>query len=328
MPAVHLPADRIAVPPILRMAAGRLALAIPMLFVVATATFFLQQLVPGDPGSFILGKDATPTEIRQFDKSLGLNRPLLVRYATWLGRAVRGDFGVSWTSHAPVTQTVLAAAPITLSLAVLVMILIVPAAMALGTAAALSRGTIDRVLQAIAGLAIALPNFWLGVSLVLLLAVDLHVFPATGYTGLSDPGQWLRSLALPVLALAVGPMMGLALQVRGAMIDQLARDYIRSLRAAGLSRRVVLFRHALRNSMPPVITTIGFQVLGLLAGAVVIEQLFNLPGLGTILVTSVSAHDVPLVQGAVLLFSVVVVVVNLLTDVAAAMLNPKARARA
>jgi peptide/nickel transport system permease protein len=310
------------------MAAGRLALAIPMLFAVATATFFLQQLVPGDPGSFILGKDASPAEIRQFDDSLGVSRPLLAQYGSWLGHAVRGDFGVSWTSRAPVTQTLLAAAPITLSLALLVMILIVPAAIALGTAAALSRGFIDRVLQSIAGLAIALPNFWLGVGLVLLLAVDLRVFPATGYTGLSDPGQWLRSLTLPVLALAAGPMMGLMLQVRGAIIDQLSKDYIRSLRAAGLPRRVVLFRHALRNSMPPVITTIGFQVLGLLAGAVVIEQLFNLPGLGTILVTSVSAHDVPLVQGTVVLFSVVVVAVNLLTDIAAAMLNPKARARA
>lgn len=313
--------------PIVSMAAGRLALAVPMLFVVATATFFLQQLVPGDPGSFILGSDATPAEIRQFDSSLGVNRPLLVQYGTWLGRAVRGDLGASWTSHAPVTQTLLTAAPITLSLAALVMIVIVPSGIAIGAAAALGRGLLDRIVQGLAGLAIALPNFWLGVGLVLLLAVDTGLFPATGYTGLSDPAQWLRSLALPVLALAIGPMMGLALQVRGAMLDELAKDYVRVLRAAGLPRRAVLFRHALRNGMAPVITTIGFQVLGLLAGAVVIEQLFNLPGLGTILVTGVTAHDVPLVQGAVLLFAIVVVVVNLLTDVAAALLNPKTRAR-
>jgi peptide/nickel transport system permease protein len=314
--------------PILRMAASRLALAVPMLFVVATATFFLQRLVPGDPGSFILGNQATPAEIRQFDDSLGLSRPLLVQYGTWLGRAVRGDFGTSWVTHAPVTQTLLSAAPVTLSLALLVVILIVPAAIALGTAAALRGGLADRGLQAIAGVAIALPNFWLGVGLVLFLGVDLRVFPATGYTGLSDPGQWLRSLVLPVLALAIGPMMGLALQVRSAMLTELSKDYVRSLRAAGLPRRAVLFRHVLRNTMPPVITTIGFQILGLLAGAVVIEQLFNLPGLGTILVTGVSSHDVPLVQGAVLLIAAVVVVVNLLTDIAVALLNPKARARA
>jgi peptide/nickel transport system permease protein len=314
-------------PPILKMALGRLALALPMLFAVATATFFLQQLVPGDPGSFILGKDATPAEIRQFDASLGVNRPVLAQYGSWLGRAIRGNLGTSWTTHSPVTQTLLAAAPITLSLAVLVMIVIVPLGVMLGTAAALSRGTLDRLLQGSAGFAIALPNFWIGTGLVLLLAVDLRVFPATGYTGLSDPAQWLRSLVLPVAALAVGPMMGLALQVRGAMIDVLSKDYIRSLRAAGLPPRSVLFRHALRNAMPPVITTIGFQLLGLLAGAVVIEQLFNLPGIGTVLVTSVSAHDVPLVQGAVLLFAVAVVAVNLLTDIAAAAANPRARGR-
>jgi peptide/nickel transport system permease protein len=204
----------------------------------------------------------------------------------------------------------------------------VPAAIALGTAAALRRGLLDRAFQAIAGVAIALPNFWLGVGLVLFLAVDLRVFPATGYTGLSDPAQWLRSLVLPVLALGIGPLMGLALQVRGAMIDELSKDYVRSLRAAGLPRRSVLFRHVLRNTMPPVVTTIGFQVIGLLAGAVVIEQLFNLPGLGTLLVTGVSSHDVPLVQGVVLLLAGVVVAVNLLTDIAVAVLNPKSRGQA
>jgi peptide/nickel transport system permease protein len=299
-----------------------------MLFVVATATFFLQRLVPGDPGSFILGNQAPPAEIRQFDNSLGLSRPLLAQYASWLGRAIQGDFGTSWVTHAPVTATLLSAAPITLSLALLVVLLIVPTAIALGTAAALRRGPLDRAFQAIAGVAIALPNFWLGVGLVLFLAVDLRVFPATGYTGLSDPAQWLRSLVLPVLALGIGPLMGLALQVRGAMIDELSKDYVRSLRAAGLPRRSVLFRHVLRNTMPPVVTTIGFQVIGLLAGAVVIEQLFNLPGLGTLLVTGVSSHDVPLVQGVVLLLAGVVVAVNLLTDVAVAVLNPKSRGQA
>jgi peptide/nickel transport system permease protein len=157
--------------------------------------------------------------------------------------------------------------------------------------------------------------------------VDARLFPATGYASLSDPAQWLHALVLPVLALALGMTMSLALQVRSAMIDVLARNYIRALRAAGLSRRSVLFKHALRNCMAPVVTTVGFQLLGLLAGAVVIEQLFNLPGLGSVLLTGVTEHDVPLVQGAVLLFAVFVVVVNLLTDVAAAALNPRARGR-
>jgi peptide/nickel transport system permease protein len=315
------------VTPVIRAALGRLVLAIPMLFVVATATFFLQQLVPGDPGTFILGNEASPAEIRQFDAGLGLNKPILEQYGTWLGRAIRGNLGMSWTSRSPVTQTLLAAAPITLSLTVLAIVVIVCLGVPLGTLAALHAGAVDRFFQAFAGFAIALPNFWLGVGLVLFLAVDARLFPATGYASLSDPAQWLHALVLPVLALAFGMTMSLALQVRSAMIDVLSRDYIRSLRAAGLSRRSVLFRHALRNCMAPVVTTVGFQLLGLLAGAVVIEQLFNLPGLGSVLLTGVTEHDVPLVQGAVLLFAVFVVVVNLLTDVAAAALNPRARGR-
>lgn len=314
-------------PPLVRLVLGRLALALPMLFVVGTATFFLQQLVPGDPGTFILGKDASPAEIRQFDAGLGLDRPVLVQYGAWLGHAIRGSFGVSWTTRSPVAQTLLAAAPITLSLTMLAIVVIVVLGVPLGTLAALRPGPVDRAFQGVAGFTMALPNFWLGVGLVLVLAVDLGFFPATGYTGLSAPGQWLRSLVLPVLALAAGMAMGLALQVRSAMIDVLGRDYIRSLRAAGLPRHSVLFKHALRNCMAPVVTTIGFQLLGLLAGAVVIEQLFNLPGLGSVLVNGVTEHDVPVVQGAVLLFAVFVVVVNLLTDVAAAALNPRARGR-
>ncbi len=309
------------------MALGRLVLAVPMLLAVATATFFLQQLVPGDPGSFILGNEASPAEIRSFDAGLGLNRPVLEQYGSWLSRAIRGDLGMSWTSHSPVTQTLLAAAPITLSLTLLAIVLIVCAGVPLGTLMALHPGPVDRIFQAFAGFAMALPNFWLGVGLVLILAVHVHLFPATGYTGLADPAQWLHTLVLPVLALAFGMTMSLALQVRSAMIDVLARDYIRSLRAAGLPGRSVLFKHALRNCMAPVVTTVGFQLLGLLAGAVVIEQLFNLPGLGSVLISGVTEHDVPLVQGAVLLFAVFVVVVNLLTDVAAAVLNPRARDR-
>jgi peptide/nickel transport system permease protein len=309
------------------MAAGRLVLAIPMLFVVATATFFLQALVPGDPGSFILGKDASPAEIRQFDVSLGVNRPLLVQYASWLGRAVRGSFGMSWTTRSPVASSLLAALPVTLSLAGLALIVIVVAGVLLGTLAALRPGPVDRFIQGAAGLSLSVPNFWLGVGLVLLLAIKTSLFPATGYVSLSSPAQWLHSLVLPVVALAAAPAVSLGLQVRSAMIDVLATDYIRNLTAAGLSRRSVLYKHALRNCMAPVATTIGFQLLGLLAGAVVIEQLFNLPGLGSLLITSVTQHDVPLVQGAVVLFAVFVVGVNLITDVSVAMLNPKARGR-
>ncbi|MBO2448690.1 ABC transporter permease [Actinomadura barringtoniae] len=307
---------------------GRLLLALPMLLIVATATFFLVQLVPGDPGSFILGSGASGEQVAELNASLGLDRPVLDQFQTWLGAAARGDLGTSWINRAPVVETLAAALPVTLSLTGLAIVVIVVAGVGLGTWAALRPGWLDRLLQGTAGLAIAVPNFWLGVGLLLLFAVHLSLFPASGYVPLSSPGEWLRSLTLPVLTLAVGPAFALALQVRRAMIDVLAKDYIRSLRAAGLPRRSVLFKHALRNCMAPVVTVIGFQVLGLIAGAVLIEQLFNLPGLGGVMLTSVTQHDVPVVQGAVLLFAVFVVLINLLIDVGAALLNPRARERA
>jgi peptide/nickel transport system permease protein len=226
-----------------------------------------------------------------------------------------------------VASALLAALPVTLSLTALTLVVILVAGVLLGTLAALRPGLADRGFQAVAGFMIALPNFWLGVGLVLALAVKTSLFPATGYVSLASPAQWLHSLVLPVIALAAAPTVSLALQVRSAMIDVLGQDYMRNLAAAGLPRRSVLFKHGLRNCMAPVVTTIGFQLLGLLAGTVVIEQLFNLPGLGSLLIASVTQHDVPLVQGAVLLYATFVVVINMLTDIAAAMLSPRARGR-
>ncbi|WP_425839295.1 ABC transporter permease [Streptomyces fractus] len=313
--------------PMPRLALTRLGLAVPMLFVVATATFFLEQLVPGDPGSFILGQDASHAQIADFNASIGVDRPILTQYGTWLGNAVQGDFGASWVSRSQVVDTLTGALPVTLSLAALALLVIVVGGIALGTYAALRPGWIDRFVQGAAGLIIALPNFWLGLGLILVLAVKASLLPPAGYVSLTSPGQWLQSLILPVVALAIGPLVVLALQVRSAMVDVLAKDYIRTLRAAGLPHRSVLYRHALRNCMPPVLTTIGFQLLGLLAGTVIIEQMFNLPGLGSVMLNSVNQHDVPVVQGIVLLLAVFVVLVNLLTDVGATALNPRARER-
>ncbi|MER6327306.1 ABC transporter permease [Streptomyces coelicoflavus] len=311
--------------PLLRLALGRLGLAVPMLFVVAAATFFLVQLVPGNPGSFVLGQDASPQQIDEFNASLGVDRPLGAQFATWLGHAVQGDFGVSWISQSDVVSTLTSALPVTLSVAVLALSVIVVGGVVLGTYAALRPGWIDRAVQAVSGLVIAVPNFWLGAGLILLFAEKAGVLPPAGYEPLSSPGEWLRSLVLPVAALAVGPLVVLALQVRSAMIDVLAKDYIRTLRAAGLAPRSVLYKHALRNCMAPVLTTIGFQMLGLLAGTVIIEQLFNLPGLGSVMLSSVVQQDVPMVQGIVLLFAVFVIVINLLTDMGTLVLNPRAR---
>lgn len=310
-----------------RQAGYRVVAAIPLLFIVLSASFFLQQLIPGNIASYVLGSTATSEQRRQFDASLGLDRPLGARYLSAIGNALHGNLGNSWVSGQSVAHQVLAAVPVTVTLALLAMAVIVLLGVALGTWAAVRRGRpADRVIQSVTGIGSAVPNFWVAVVLVLLLAIKIRVFPATGYVPFADsPGLWLSSLVLPVAALAIAPLAAVVLQVRSAMSDVLATPYVRSLRALGLPRHRILLKHALRNAAAPVVTTLGFQLLGLLAGAVVIEQLFNLPGVGTLLLTGVLAHDVPVVQGTVMFFAVAVVVVNLLVDLAVAALNPRVR---
>jgi peptide/nickel transport system permease protein len=309
------------------VAARRIALAIPLLFVVLTATFLLQQLIPGDPASFVLGSGSTAAQRDQLDASFGLHRDLITQYFSTFGNALRGEFGKSWVNGETVGHTVTTALPVTLSLAALASILTLIVGTALGAWAALRRGRpTDRALQLLAGAGTAIPNFWVAIGLVYLLAIKTKTFPATGYVPLTQsPSAWFHSLVLPVLALSLAPLGPVFLQTRSAMADVLARDYIRSLRAIGLSPWRQVGKHALRNAAGPIVTTMGFNVVGLLAGTVVVEQIFNLPGLGTVLLTGVQAHDVPVVQGVVVFFAVVVVLVNLTVDLAVALLNPRAR---
>ena len=299
-----------------------------MLFVVITATFFLQQLIPGDPASFVLGDQSTQAQRASFDASLGLHRPLINQYGTQLVHDLEGNLGTSWTNgNEPVSQLITSALPVTLSLALLATVVTAIAGFGLGTIAALRRGRpLDRAAQGLAGISTGLPNFWLAIVLALLLAVDVHLFPATGFVSITtSPASWLDSLVLPVIALSFAAMAGVLLQVRSSMIDVLGQDFIRSLKACGVPRRRIIFKHALRNGSIPVVTTLGFLFVGLLSGTVVIEQVFNLAGLGSVLLLAVVTHDVPTVQGVVIVFAVIVVVVNVIVDVCAALLNPRIR---
>lgn len=307
----------------------RLLLSIPMLFVVVTATFFLEQLIPGDPASFVLGGHATKAQLNQFDASLGLHRPLLDQYGSQLWALLHGNLGSSWTDGGQsVASMIRAALPVTISLAVVATLVTALLGLAFGTLAAVRRGGwSDRSVQGLAGLSTGLPNFWVAIVLVLLLAIDVRAFPATGFVALtSSPSGWLDALILPVAALSLGAIASVTLQVRSSMIDVLQQDYIRTLAACGLPRRRILFKHALRNGSIPVVASIGFLFVGLLSGTVAIEQVFNLPGLGSLLMQAVVTHDIPAVQGVVIVFAVIVVVVNLVVDVVAAALNPRLRA--
>ncbi|WP_194909637.1 ABC transporter permease [Catenulispora rubra] len=310
-----------------KVIARRLALAIPLLLVVLTATFLLQQLIPGDPAAFVLGSSSTADQRTQLDASFGLHRPLPAQYFSTFGHALKGDLGKSWTSGESVAHAVATALPVTLSLAVLATLLTFVLGTALGMLAAVRQGgRVDRAVQLAAATASAIPGFWVAIGLVFLFAIKAGAFPATGYVPLSQsPGLWLHSLVLPVVALALAPLGPVVLQARSAMVDVLGRDYIRSLRALGLPPWRIVLKHALRNAAAPVVTTMGFNLIGLLAGTVLIEQVFSLPGLGSVLLTGVLGHDVPVVQGVVVFFAVAVVVVNLAVDLLVALLNPKAR---
>lgn len=310
----------------LRVIGRRLLVAIPMLFVIASLTFLLVSLIPGDPAVGILGPDATPAQVAALRESLGLNRPLFVQYVDWMLHAVTGDLGTSIQTGRPVVELIGERLPITISIAILGIIVTVVLGVLLGLLGALRGGWVGKAAQLISVLGVSIPGFWLGILLVLVFSVSLAWLPATGYIPLTDsPGEWLRSLVLPVITVALAGVAAVARQTRASMNDALAKDYVRTLLASGTPRSTVIFTHALRNASIPVVTSLGFQFITIFGGAFIIEQVFALPGLGQLTVSAVSNHDIPLIQGVVLLSAVLVIVVNLVVDLLYSWLNPKVR---
>ncbi|WP_106403252.1 ABC transporter permease [Actinocorallia populi] len=304
----------------------RLAAGVVLVFVIATATFFLTGLTGSDPAQRIAGTQAGAAQVAAKRHELGLDRPLVERYADWLGHAVRGDLGTSWFTNQPVSRVVGEALPVSLSLVLAAILLTAAVSIVLGVAAAVRGGWADRVLQVVSVVAFAVPNFLVGMILALVFAVQLGLFPAIGYVKPSvDPAGWLASITLPALALAIGAIATVAAQTRGSMIDVLRQDYIRTLRSRGLPARSVLLKHALRNAAPASLTVLSLQFIALIGGAVVIEQVFGLTGIGERATSAASQGDVPLVLGVVVVTVVLVVIVNLLADVLLGWLNPKVR---
>lgn len=304
----------------------RLAAAIVMLFVVSTVTFLLVRLDPADPANSFLGGFASASQRAAIDHRLGIDRPILVQYKDWLWNALHGDLGNSLMTSQPVKQMIAQALPTTISLAVSATLLAFLIGIAIGLVSALRGGLLDSAVQGIGVFLGAVPNYWLAVFLVAFLAVQVRVFPATGYTPItSSPGSWLSHILLPVVALGVGGVAVIARQTRGALLDVLGRDYIRTLRAAGLPRRSIILKHGLRNAAIPIITNVGFMFIGSLSGAFLIEQFFALPGLGRLTLTAISQHDYTLIQGVVVYTTAIVLLVTLVMDLMYGWLNPKAR---
>lgn len=309
--------------------AGRLAQTLPVLFLASVAVFLVLRLVPGDPADAIAGEDASPQEVKEIREQLGLTDPIPVQYGRWVGGLLRGDLGISIRTGVPVSRLVKLAFPPTIELAVASYAVAVFVGIPLGTIAGVRpRSLWDWFLSFYTIGTLGIPNFLLGVLLLWGFAVGLGWFPASGRVSfLDDPLQSIRYLALPALALGSGLAAVLARYTRTTVQEAMGQDYIRTARAKGLSGRHVVIRHALRNSLIPVVTIMALQVGQILAGAVVIERVFTRPGLGRLVVDAVLNRDYLIVQSTLVILVVIFVVVNLVADMAYGVLDPRVRRR-
>ncbi|MCM0621390.1 ABC transporter permease [Nocardioides bruguierae] len=302
--------------------------ALSLVVVVASITFFMLYASGSDPVANLLGQSATAAQIETRRAELGLDRPVLTQFLEWWGHLLRGDLGTSWTNRQPVMATLLTRVPVTLSLAIAATVVAAVVGTALGTLAARFRGVVDVVLQLVVVVGFALPAFWFAVLLSQTFAIRLGWFPAVGYTPLVEsPAAWLSSITLPVVALAAGVTASIAQQVRNSVIEVERRDFVRALRSRGIGPGRILVAHTLRNAAPAALTVLSLQFIGLLGGAIIIENIYALPGIGALAISATNVGDVPVVMGIVLVTVVIVVVVNLVLDLLQGLLNPKARTR-
>jgi len=312
---------------LLRLVLRRLVALVPLLFVVTLLVWALLLLVPGDPAISLAGETATDEQIEAIRQSLGLNDPIHVRYGKWLGNVVQGDLGTSLFTSYRVTDAIRDRIAVTISLVGSALLLSIAIGVPAGILAAVKRGRLlDRVLTFGTSVGVALPNFWLGLILVTYLSLKLGWFPSGGFVSMTqDPLQWLRHITLPVVTLALAGAAEIGRQMRSSMVDVLDRDFIRTHRAKGLSGSRVVSRYALKNALMPVVTVAGLQVARLFGLSTIVEQIFNLPGIGQLAIDSVFKRDVPMIQGVVLMVTMLVVFVNLVVDVSYGYINPKVR---
>lgn len=305
----------------------RLLSMLPILAVVAVVVFLIVHLTPGDPAAVMLGDEAGEKEIAELRAQLGLDLPLVVQFFHWLANVVQGDLGRSYFSDVPVTQTFWEHLGPTVSVAILAQIIAILIAIPIGIMAARRRGTmIDQAVMGVSLFGISVPSFLLGLFLILLFAVQLKWLPVAGYKPLSQ-GVWnhLRYLILPALALGFMQAALIARMTRSSMLDILADNYIKTARAKGLKERIVIYKHALRNAFIPILTVIGETFGGLVTGAAVVETVFNIPGIGQLIISSVERRDYAVIQGTVLLITVTYVLLNLLIDLLYGIVDPRVR---
>jgi peptide/nickel transport system permease protein len=310
--------------PRLRFIVRRFLLTIPVLLAMSVFAFLVIRLVPGDPVRTMLGFRATDENVAVVRAALGLDRPLVEQYFSWLGGILRLDFGQDFISRVPLTTLLAERLPVTLQLTVMAMGLGLLIGIPGGILAATRGRTTGRVTSGFVIGAISIPDFWLGIMLVLLFAGTLQVLPPSGYTPfLEDPIGNLRYMALPVLTLAVGEAAYILRTTRAAMEDTLSSPFIAFLRAKGLSEQRIVYRHALRNASIPILTVVGIQFGVLLGGAIVVESLFALPGIGRMIVTAINQRNYPVIQAGILVVAGLFILVNLATDLLYGALDPR-----
>lgn len=305
----------------------RLTAFLPTLLVVSFVLFLLLDFIPGDPTYVMLGSDAGQVEAAALRERLGLDRPLHERLLSWYGNALRGDFGRSYYLGMSVTEAIAERVPVTLTVSLASLLMATFLAVPLGLLAAIRHNTwVDAVVMLISLAALSVPNFVIGLVLIYAVAVPVAWVPIGGYVPLwTDPLEALRHLMLPVTALGLSLASLIARMTRSSMLEVLGLDYVRTARAKGLSLSAVTVKHALRNALIPVITVIGLAAGAILSGSVVTETVFNIPGIGRLVVNAVQRRDYPLVQGVILFLTVTYLVVNLITDLLYAAANPRVR---
>jgi peptide/nickel transport system permease protein len=307
----------------------RVLAAIPVMLLVATAVFLLLFLTPGDPAAVILGPDAKPDQVAELRARLGLDQPVYVQLGNWYMRLLRGDLGRSIFENRPVTEAIVSRAEPTLLLTALATLVAITLGLTMGIVAALRPGRwqdTGAMLVAIGG--VSMPTFWLGLNLIFVFGVLLGWLPVAGYEPLSS-GLWesLRYLILPSITLGLFQAALLARLTRSMMLETLGDDYVRTARAKGLAEHAVVLRHAFRNAAIPLVTVIGLIFAALLGGAVITEQVFNIPGVGRLLIQAVARRDYPVVQGVVMIVAGLYVVINLLVDLLYGYLDPRLRVK-
>ncbi|MFN2384171.1 MAG: ABC transporter permease, partial [Gemmatimonadota bacterium] len=312
----------------------RVLLAIPILLGVSTLIFFLLHAAPGDPTSIYLRPDIDPAVIEQMRKNLGLDQPVHIQYVRWLSSFARGDFGYSFSQHRPISDILKDTMPNTLLLSAVALVLTFAIGIVVGTIQAVRQYSwLDNLSTALSFFFYSMPSFWFGLMLILLFAYKLQWLPASQMTSvdyefLSGPQQLLdraRHLFLPALALGVGGAASIARYMRSGMLEQIRQDYVRTARAKGLAERVVVFKHAMRNALIPVVTLIGLSLPFLISGAVLIETIFAWPGMGRTLVTAIFQRDYPVVLACAFVIAIVVILGSLIADVLYSVVDPRVR---